>query len=52
MMDYAFSIFLAQAIYPGVFDDYDAQAEITGFFKTYLPEIDARGTFFIRLAQH
>lgn len=51
MMDYAFSIFLAQALYPGVFDDYDANAEIQGFFKTYLPEIDAKGTFFIRLAQ-
>lgn len=45
MMDYAFSLFMAQKIYPGLFDDFNAQKEIESFFQTYLPEIDPSGTF-------
>lgn len=45
MMDYAFSIFMAQMIYPDVFNDLNAEAEIQAFYKEYLPEVNASGTF-------
>ena len=45
MMDYAFSLFMAQMLYPGTFDDFDAQKEVTAFYQRYLPEVDSSGTF-------
>ena len=45
MMDYAFSIFMAQMIYPDVFNDLNAEDEIKAFYKEYLPEVNALGTF-------
>lgn len=49
MMDYAFSIYLAQVLYPGVFDDMKPDEEIASFFAKYLPELKAQGTFFTQL---
>ena len=48
-MDYAFSIFMAQMIYPDVFNDLNAEAEIQAFYKEYLPEVNASGTFVLNL---
>lgn len=49
MLDYTFSMYLAKVLYPDTFADFDAQKEIETFWRTYLPEVDAKGTFFIRL---
>ena len=48
MLDYTFSLFMAQVIYPGLFDDFDAEAEIRAFYKRYLPEVDSSGTFTLK----
>ena len=48
MLDYAFSLFMAQVIYPGLFDDFDPEAEIHAFYKRYLPEVDSSGTFTLK----
>lgn len=49
MLDYTFSMYLAKVLYPETFADFDPEAELADFYRTYLPEVDARGTFFIRL---
>lgn len=51
MLDYTFTMFLAKVLYSETFADMNPQAEIETFYKTFLPEIDARGTFFIKLAK-
>ncbi len=51
MMDYTFSMFLAKVLYPETFADFNPKVELEMFYKTYLPEVDARGTFFIQLNQ-
>ena len=48
MLDYTFSLFMAQVIYPGLFDDFDPEAEIHAFYKRYLPEVDSSGTFTLK----
>ena len=48
MLDYTFSLFMAQVIYPGLFDDFDPEAEIHAFYKRYLPEVDSAGTFTLK----
>lgn len=48
MMDYTLSLFMAQVIYPGLFEDFDPEAEIHAFYKRYLPEVDSSGTFTLR----
>ena len=48
MLDYTFSLFMAQVIYSGLFDDFDPEAEIQSFYKRYLPEVDSSGTFTLR----
>lgn len=48
MLDYTFSLFMAQVIYPGLFDDFDPEAEIQAFYKRYLPEVDSSGTFTLK----
>ena len=48
MLDYTFSLFMAQVIYSGLFDDFDPEAEIHAFYKRYLPEVDSSGTFTLR----
>lgn len=49
MLDYTFSMFLAKVLYPETFADFNPQVELEMFYKTFLPEVDARGTFFIKL---
>ncbi len=49
MADYVYLMDLARIIYPTHFADFDPQTEYDAFWKTYLPEIDASGTFFIKL---
>ncbi|MDO4936583.1 MAG: ABC transporter substrate-binding protein [Sutterellaceae bacterium] len=49
MLDYTFSMFLAKVLYPETFADFNPKVELEMFYKTYLPEVDARGTFFIQL---
>ncbi len=51
MMDYTFFMYLAKVLYPETFEDFNPQVELEMFYKTYLPEVDARGTFFIKLAR-
>ena len=51
MLDYTFSMYLAKVLYPQTFADYDPEREIRNFYATYLPELQAQGTFFIHLAQ-
>lgn len=51
MMDYVYSMYLAQILYPETFKDYDVEAEIQTFFKTYLPKVDASGTYILKLAK-
>lgn len=48
MVDYTFSLFMAQIIYPTLFEDFDPEAEIHIFYKRYLPEVDSSGTFTLR----
>lgn len=48
MVDYTFSLFMAQIIYPTLFEDFDPEAEIHTFYKRYLPEVDSSGTFTLR----
>ena len=48
MLDYTFSSFMAQVIYPGTFDDYDPENEIQAFYKRFLPEVDSSGTFTLK----
>ena len=48
MLDYTFAVFMAQIIYPGVFDEYDPEGEIQAFYKRFLPEVDSRGTFTLK----
>lgn len=48
MLDYTFSMYLAKVLYPETFADYDPQAELEGFYKSYLPEVSPRGTFFLK----
>ena len=48
MLDYSFSLFMAKVIYPGLFDDFDPEAEIQAFYKRYLPEVDSSGTFTLK----
>lgn len=48
MLDYTFSLFMAKVIYPGLFDDFDPEAEIQAFYKRYLPEVDSSGTFTLK----
>ena len=48
MLDYTFSLFMAQVIYPGLFDDFDPEAEIHAFYKRYLPEVDSAVTFTLK----
>ena len=48
MMDYTLSLFMAQVIYPGLFEDFDPEAEIHAFYKRYLPEVDSSGRFTLR----
>ena len=49
MVDYTYLMDLAKIIYPETFADFDPLAEYNRFWKTYLPEIDGSGTFFIKL---
>ena len=49
MLDYTYLMDLAKILYPKTFSDFDPQAEFDTFWKTYLPEVDASGTFFIKL---
>ena len=51
MLDYTFSMYLAKVLYPQTLPDYDPEREIRNFYATYLPELQAQGTFFIHLAQ-
>lgn len=51
MLDYTFSMYLAKVLYPETFADYDPQKEIASFYQTWLPEVEANGTFFVKLAQ-
>ncbi len=51
IMDYAFSMYLAKVLYPDAFNDFDPDREIADFYATYLPELKAQGTFFIKLKQ-
>ena len=48
MLDYTLALFMAQVIYPGVFEDYDPESEIQTFYKRFLPEVDSRGTFTLK----
>ena len=49
MVDYTYLMDLAKIIYPKTFADFDPLAEYNRFWKTYLPEVDGSGTFFIKL---
>ncbi len=49
MVDYTYLMDLAKIIYPETFADFDPLAEYNRFWKTYLPEVDGSGTFFIKL---
>lgn len=49
MLDYTFSMYLAKVLYPEAFTDFDPKSELADFYRTYLPEVDASGTFFIKL---
>ena len=51
MLDYTFSMYLAKVLYPDTFADWDPKKELEAFYKTYLPELDAEGTFFLKLAK-
>lgn len=51
MVDYTYLMYLAKIIYPKAFADFDPQAEYDLFWKTYLPDVDGSGTFFIKLKQ-
>lgn len=51
MADYTFSMYLAKVLYPKTFADFDPQAEMTRFYGDYLPELQASGTFFLKLAR-
>jgi len=48
MGDYVYTLAVAKAIYPDVFDDTDPQAELELFYDKYLPELDHSGTYFIK----
>ena len=48
MLDYTLSLFMAQMIYPGLFEDFDPEAEIHSFYERYLPEVDSSGTFTLK----
>lgn len=48
MLDYTLSHFMAQMIYPGLFEDFDPEAEIHSFYERYLPEVDSSGTFTLK----
>lgn len=49
MLDYTFFMYLARVLYPESFKDFDAQAEMMKFYQTYLPELDASGTYVLDL---
>lgn len=49
MGDYVFLMYLAKILYHSTFADFDPQAEYMNFWKTYLPQVDPAGTFFIKL---
>ena len=48
MLDYTLSLFMAQVIYPGLFEDFEPEAEIQTFYKRYLPQVDSSGTFTLK----
>ena len=49
MGDYVYTLAIAKAIYPDVFEDVDPQKEMENFYAKYLPEFDSTGTYFIKL---
>lgn len=49
MGDYVYTLAVAKAIYPDVFEDVDPQKEMENFYAKYLPEFDSTGTYFIKL---
>ena len=49
MGDYVYTLAVAKAIYPDVFEDVDPQKEMENFYAKYLPELDSTGTYFIKL---
>lgn len=49
MGDYVYTLAIAKAIYPDVFEDIDPQKEMENFYAKYLPEFDSTGTYFIKL---
>lgn len=49
MGDYVYTLAVAKAVYPDVFEDIDPQKEMENFYAKYLPEFDSTGTYFIKL---
>lgn len=49
ILDYTFTEYMAQIVYPDAFADIDPQAEYEAVLKKYLPELTAPGTFMIKL---
>lgn len=49
MGDYVYTIAVAKAVYPDIFEDIDPQKEMENFYAKYLPEFDSKGTYFIKL---
>lgn len=49
MIDYAFTQYLAKALYPEAFADIDPAKSMHDYYEKYLPELNDDGTFMIRL---
>lgn len=49
MGDYVYTLAIAKAVYPDIFEDIDPQKEMENFYTKYLPELDSTGTYFIKL---
>ena len=48
-LDYTFTEYLAEIVYPDAFSDLDPQEEYEKMLKKYLPEITEPGTFMTKL---
>lgn len=49
--DYVFLMNLAKILYPDTFADFDPAGEYARFWRETLPQVDASGTYFVKLAR-
>ncbi len=48
MGDYVYTEAIAKMIYPELFEDVDPQKDMEDFYEKYLPELDHKGTYYIK----